>query len=69
MVLDVSNHYKLTQSFVKEIEMQTKIKVLFIPGNHDFWSMDTANSRMIDSTKELEGIGSYQRPENKSLLR
>ena len=53
---DVSNHYKLTQSFVKEIEMQTKIKVLFIPGNHDFWSMDTdaTSSEILDTYIKMD---------------
>ncbi|HLR19315.1 MAG TPA: metallophosphoesterase [Staphylococcus sp.] len=38
---DISNNYKLTQQFIKNLEKQSQIKVLFIPGNHDFWSTDT----------------------------
>ncbi|PHK49576.1 metallophosphoesterase [Staphylococcus edaphicus] len=38
---DISNHYKLTHEFIESIEAQSQIKVLFIPGNHDFWSSDT----------------------------
>ena len=38
---DISNNYKLTQAFIKSVEAQAQIKVLFIPGNHDFWSADT----------------------------
>src|SRR5699024_3171686 len=53
---DVSNHYKLTQSFVKEIEIQTMIKVLFVPGNHDFWSRDTGvtSSVILDTCIERD---------------
>lgn len=53
---DVSNHYKLTQSFVKEIEIQTMIKVLFVPGNHDFWSTDTGatSSEILDTYIKMD---------------
>lgn len=38
---DISNNYNLTQQFIERLESTTQIKVLFIPGNHDFWSTDT----------------------------
>ncbi|OEL04270.1 metallophosphoesterase [Staphylococcus casei] len=38
---DISNNYKLTNQFVKYIEYEMQIKVLFIPGNHDFWATET----------------------------
>lgn len=51
---DISNNYKLTQAFIKSVEAQAQIKVLFIPGNHDFWSADT-NATSAEILEEYMG--------------
>ncbi|RIP37311.1 phosphohydrolase [Staphylococcus gallinarum] len=38
---DISNNYRLTAQFINDLERQSKIKVLFIPGNHDYWTTDS----------------------------
>ncbi|WP_312609239.1 metallophosphoesterase, partial [Mammaliicoccus sciuri] len=52
---DISNNYKLTQAFIKSVEAQAQIKVLFIPGNHDFWSADT-NATSAEILEEYMGM-------------
>lgn len=37
---DISNSYKLTAQFINDIERESGKKVLFIPGNHDYWTTD-----------------------------
>ncbi|WP_342388043.1 metallophosphoesterase [Salinicoccus bachuensis] len=34
---DVSSHYKMTSAFLKALSDLAQIKVLFVPGNHDYW--------------------------------
>lgn len=34
---DVSSHYKMTADFLKTLTELTKIEILFVPGNHDYW--------------------------------
>lgn len=38
---DISNNYKMTAQFIKKIKYALNIPVLFIPGNHDFWTNET----------------------------
>src|SRR5699024_12166066 len=40
---DVSNNHVKTHNFIEAVEMMTDVKVLFIPGNHDFWNFDGDN--------------------------
>ena len=40
---DVSNHHVKTHDFIEAVEIMTGVKVLFIPGNHDFWNFDSDN--------------------------
>lgn len=35
---DVSSDYQLSQDFIAELVKATNCQVLFVPGNHDFWS-------------------------------
>lgn len=35
---DISNDYRLSYQFIKQLETQLNIPVLFVPGNHDYWS-------------------------------
>ncbi|MBG9205693.1 metallophosphoesterase [Mammaliicoccus sciuri] len=37
---DVSNHYLQTMQFVQNVKRHSKVEVLFIPGNHDYWKKD-----------------------------
>lgn len=37
---DVSNHYLKTHDFIQKVEQVSQIPVLFVPGNHDYWSRD-----------------------------
>lgn len=43
---DVSNNYKITAQFIKKIKHALKIPILFIPGNHDFWTNDNDMSSL-----------------------
>lgn len=35
---DISNDYKLSIQFLNDLERLSNIKILFVPGNHDYWS-------------------------------
>lgn len=35
---DISSDYLLSQQFIDELKSQTKCRILFVPGNHDYWS-------------------------------
>lgn len=35
---DISSDYMLSQEFIDELKALTNCQVLFVPGNHDFWS-------------------------------
>ena len=35
---DISSDYNLSQSFMDKLKSETDCQILFIPGNHDFWS-------------------------------
>ncbi|EXJ23549.1 putative phosphohydrolase [Alkalibacterium sp. AK22] len=37
---DISNHYLKTHDFIRKLEQVSQIPVLFVPGNHDYWSRD-----------------------------
>lgn len=37
---DVSNHYLETDAFLKKTSELSRIPVLFVPGNHDYWAKD-----------------------------
>lgn len=37
---DISNHYKTTHNFIKRVEQLSQVPVLFVPGNHDYWSRE-----------------------------
>ncbi|MGW7875739.1 metallophosphoesterase [Staphylococcus xylosus] len=53
---DISNNYKLTHRFVDDVETQSNIKILFIPGNHDFWVTDTdaSSAEILDYYMNME---------------
>ncbi|MBO1221095.1 metallophosphoesterase [Staphylococcus nepalensis] len=53
---DVSNHYQRTKQFIENIEINAQIKVLFIPGNHDFWSAETGitSSEILDTYIKMD---------------
>lgn len=35
---DIANDHIVAQYFIQEVEQLTGIKILFVPGNHDFWN-------------------------------
>lgn len=37
---DISNDHQLSQMFIENIKKLTGIKVLFVPGNHDYWEKE-----------------------------
>lgn len=41
---DISNHYQRSYQFIKQLEANSEISVVFIPGNHDFWIDETDQS-------------------------
>ncbi|WP_284141193.1 metallophosphoesterase [Virgibacillus sp. LDC-1] len=55
---DVSNDYRLTLHFLTSLEESTEVKVLFVPGNHDYWSKDnhvTDTWKVYESLKQWDG--------------
>nr|WP_263315148.1 metallophosphoesterase [Mammaliicoccus sp. Marseille-Q6498] len=38
---DISNHYQQTIQFIQNVKHESNIKILFIPGNHDYWKSET----------------------------
>ncbi len=48
---DISNHYETTHNFIKKVEQLSRIPVLFVPGNHDYWARDhdVTNTREINA--------------------
>lgn len=53
---DISNHYKLTAKFINNLEQLAAIKVLFIPGNHDYWTTeaDATSSDILQFYMSME---------------
>ncbi|UXU53051.1 metallophosphoesterase [Staphylococcus arlettae] len=47
---DISNNYQLSAQFIKTIKTKLQITVLFVPGNHDFWTQsgDLASLEILD---------------------
>jgi putative phosphoesterase len=43
---DISNNYQMTADYINKIKQLLNIPVLFIPGNHDFWTNDTDRSSL-----------------------
>ncbi|MCC2250295.1 metallophosphoesterase [Virgibacillus sp. AGTR] len=37
---DISNDYQISIPFLNDLEAWSNIKVLFVPGNHDYWSKE-----------------------------
>lgn len=49
---DISNDYHLSVQFIKKLNDTLKaVTVLFIPGNHDFWSIDSNHTPAKDILK------------------
>src|SRR5690625_1889532 len=46
---DISNDHKLSYTFIKNVEKRINKKVLFVPGNHDYWDEvhDTKDTTLI----------------------
>lgn len=44
---DISNNYKESYQFVLDMKQLTGIAVYFIPGNHDYWSVDDKTTKEI----------------------
>jgi len=42
---DVSSDYRVSQQFIERVQDLSGIPVLFVPGNHDFWSKKNGVSR------------------------
>lgn len=35
---DVASDYRISQNFMEEVQRRSGVPILFVPGNHDFWS-------------------------------
>ncbi|MEQ6388016.1 metallophosphoesterase [Bacillaceae bacterium S4-13-58] len=55
---DISNDYQNSLEFLTELSEATKAKVLFVPGNHDYWSKDNGvadTKKIYEAFKEWNG--------------
>ena len=52
---DISNNYQMTADYINKIKQLLNIPVLFIPGNHDFWTNDTDRSSLeiLDTIRSI----------------
>lgn len=37
---DISNHYLMTDDFLKKVQDTSNTPVIFVPGNHDYWARE-----------------------------
>ncbi len=58
---DISSDYRLSQSFIENVKQQSDCKILFVPGNHDFWSRKNGET-------DTAGIYTYFKEQEESLL-
>ncbi|MET3698780.1 putative phosphoesterase [Bacillus oleivorans] len=45
---DISNDYRMSIDFLNELERLSHTKVLFVPGNHDYWSKENGVTNTWD---------------------
>lgn len=58
---DISNHYKQTVQFIRNLKHLTRTEILFIPGNHDYWSDD-------EEEKTSYEIFEYYKSQDESII-
>ena len=51
---DISNNYQMTCAFISQVKAQINIPVLFVPGNHDYWSdqLDHSSTDIVTSFRQ-----------------
>ncbi|MCU5745297.1 metallophosphoesterase [Staphylococcus sp. SQ8-PEA] len=54
---DIANQFELVNDFLKELKGYLNIRILFIPGNHDFWSDHQSYSSLevLEMYKRMDG--------------
>lgn len=58
---DISSDYRISQDFIEQVKQQTDCNILFVPGNHDFWSRK-------NKEENTEEIYRYFRRQDESIL-
>src|SRR5699024_7813868 len=54
---DVSNDHVMSHTFIEEVKQRTNKPILFVPGNHDYWSKDQEEkdtNKILDYFKKQE---------------